>query len=154
MITIKPAGKDDVQTLQILNDEIFVVGNQKYDPDLKIDWAKSDVGKKYFTEAITNPNDIFLIAWDEKKAIGYLAASPKDFGHRLSKYIEIDNLGVSPDYRSKGIGSQLMNEFFKVAKQRGFQKVYVNTYFDNLGSIKFYEKNGFRKIDISLEKTI
>jgi ribosomal protein S18 acetylase RimI-like enzyme len=153
MITIKPAGKDDIQTLQILNDEVFV-DNHKYDPDLKMDWAKSDVGKKYFTEAVANPDDICLIAWDGERAAGYLAASPKDFGYRLSKYIEIDNMGVSPDYRSKGIGSQLMNEFFKIAKQRGFQKAYVNAYFENSGAVEFYEKNGFRKIDISLERTI
>jgi ribosomal protein S18 acetylase RimI-like enzyme len=153
VITIKVAGKDDVQTLQNLNDEVFV-DNHKYDPDLKMDWAKSETGRKYFTKAVGNPKGICLIAWDGERAVGYIEASPKYFGYRLSKYMEIDNMGVSPDYRSKGVGSQLMQKFFEIAKQRGFQKAYVNSYFENVKAIDFYEKNGFAKIDVSLERKI
>lgn len=153
MIVIKSAGKDNIQTLQNLNDEVFI-DNHKYDPDLKMGWAKSEVGRKYFIEAVSNPNGICLIAWDGEEAVGYLAASQKDFGYRLSKYIEIDNMGVSPGYRSKGVGSQLMDKFFEVAKQRGFQKAYVNAYFDNTKAIEFYERSGFSKIDVSLERRI
>jgi len=119
-----------------------------------MDWAQSDTGKEYFTEVVSNTDAICLIAEENGKAIGYIAAQPKEFGYRLSKYIEIENMGVSPEHRSKGIGIKLMDECLKKAKDRGFQKVYVNSYSENIGAINFYEKSGFKKIDISLERDL
>lgn len=153
MIIITPAQKEEIQILQNLNDDVFT-DNHKYDYDLKMDWAQSEVGNKYFTEVLDNPEAICLIAKDGEKPVGYIAALPKDFGYRLSKYIEIENMGVTPNYRSQGIGSKLINKTLEIAKERGFQKVYVNAYSDNLKGIKFYEKSGFKKIDVSLEKEI
>jgi ribosomal protein S18 acetylase RimI-like enzyme len=150
---IRIAEKDEVKILQNLNDEVFV-DNHKYDLDLKIDWAQSEIGEKYFKDALNNPNAICLIAEEDNKPIGYLVAAPKDFGYRLSKYLEIENMGVSPNFRSKGIGFQLVDKCLEIAKDKGFQKVYVNAYFENTKAIAFYEKCGLKKIDISLEKDI
>ena len=145
--------KDEVQKLQDLNDEVFV-DNHKYDPDLKMDWAQSIAGKEYFTEALNNPNSICLIAEENGVPVGYIAAAPKEFGHRLSKYIEVENMGVSPNYRSKGIGSQLIEKVLEEAKKRGFQRAYVSSYSANLKAIKFYEEKGFSQIDVSLERDL
>ena len=153
LMKIRQATVNDVSILQNLNDEVFV-DNYKYDPDLKMDWAQSKTGKEYFTDVVNNPNAICLIAEENGKAVGYIAAQPKEFGYRLSKYIEIENMGVSPEYRSKGIGLKLMEKCLEVAKEKGFKKAYVNAYSDNVGAVKFYEKNGFNKIDVSLEKNI
>lgn len=150
---IRFAGKDEVRVLQNLNDEVFV-DNHKYDPDLKLDWAQSETGEKYFTEVLNNPEAICLIAEEGGKPVGYLAATPKDFGYRLSKYIEIENMGVSPNSRSKGIGAQLVKKCLELAKKSGYQRIYVNSYFENTKAIAFYEKCGLKKIDVSLEKNI
>ncbi len=152
-MNIRQVRKGETRKLQKLNDEVFV-DNHKYDPDLKLDWAQSKAGKDYFTNIIENPDAICLIAEKNNKPIGYIAAAPKEFDYRLSKYIEIENMGVSPNYRSKGIGSQLIKKCLDVAKKRGYQKVYLNSYFYNTKAVAFYEKSGFKKIDISLEKNI
>lgn len=152
-MNIRIARKEEVKILQNLNDEVFI-DNHKYDIDLKMDWAQSVTGRKYFTKVLNNSQAICLIAEEDRKVMGYLVAAPKEFGYRLSKYIEIENMGVSPNYRSKGIGISLLNKCVEIAKQRGFQKVYVNSYFENTKAIAFYEKCGLKKIDISLEKNI
>lgn len=152
-MAIRFAHKDEVKILQDLNDEVFV-DNAQYDSDLKLDWAQSDEGKKYFTRALENPQSICLIAEENNKPIGYLVAAPKHFGYRHSACIEIENMGVSPHTRSKGLGTQLIHECFKIAKERGYQKMYVNAYIKNIRAVDFYEKNGFQKIDVSLEKDI
>ena len=150
-MNIRKAKPDDVKLLQNLNDELFA-DNSKYDKDLKLDWAQSEVGKKYFAELVNNKDAICLIAEDNEKPVGYLAAEPKEFSYRNSKYIEIDNMSVSPKFRSKGVGTKLIEECFRIARERGFERAYVNAYFQNLKAIEFYEKNGFGKIDVSLER--
>jgi len=150
---IRPVRKGETKTLQDLNDEVFA-DNSKYDSDLKKDWAQSKAGKKYFTEVINNPEAICLIAKDKNKPIGYIAAAPKEFDWRLCKYLEIENMGVSPSYRSKGIGSKLIKECLKIAKKRGFQRVFLTSYYENSQAVAFYETSGFKKIDVSLERDI
>jgi ribosomal protein S18 acetylase RimI-like enzyme len=153
MINIRPANKDEVKVLQDLNDEVFI-DNQKYDIDLDMNWAQSDRRKGYFTEVLNSPDAFCFIAEENGKEVGYIAAEPKIVSYRKSKYIEIENMGVIPEYRSKGVGSMLMNECLKWAKTQGFQKAFVNAYFDNTMAIDFYKRNGFLEIDVSLEKSL
>lgn len=63
-------------------------------------------------------------------------------------------MGVSPNFRSKGVGAQLVNQCLEIAKKNGYQKVYVNSYSDNTKATAFYEKCDLKKIDVSLEKNL
>lgn len=153
MITYREAKTDDIFILQHLNQEVFV-DNQKYDNDLVMDWTLSEKGKEYFKKLLTNPQAYCLIAEESGKPIGYIAAQPKDFSYKKSKYIEINDMGVIPGYRSGGIGSTLMQKCLTWAKNCGCKKAYVNAYFKNTPGIAFYEKNGFYKVDVSLERGI
>lgn len=153
MINIRLATKEEVQDLQNLNDEIFM-DNAKYDSDLDLTWAQSEKGRTYFTELVNNDGALCLFAEDDGKKVGYLAASPKDIDYRKSKYFEIENMGVTPAYRSKGVGKLLMQRCFEWAKEKGFQKAFVTSYVQNIGAVNFYRSNGFVEIDISLEKDL
>ena len=153
MVIIRHVRKNEVGKLQNLNDEAFI-DNPKYDPDLKMDWAHSEKGEKYFTKLVNNPNACCLVTEENSKLVGYIAAVEKRFDYRKSKYIEIENIGIIPAFRSKGIGSLLIKKCLEWARRKGFQKVYVNVYFQNQRAIKFYKKSGFSEIDISLERDI
>lgn len=150
---IREARKDEVAKLQQLNEEVFV-DNQKYDSDLFLGWSKSNKGKKYFENLLNNPNSCCLFAEIDGKLVGYIAIGHKKMGYRKSKYLEIENIGVNPAYRSKGIGALLIKKSLEWAKKRKFQKVYVNSYFENSKAINFYQRNGFKEIDIGLEMKI
>jgi ribosomal protein S18 acetylase RimI-like enzyme len=153
MITIRRANPDEIQKLQDLNDDAFA-NNPQLDPDLKLDWAQSDTGKNYFTDTIANPKNILLVAEDQGMLVGYIAGSPKHYGHRRSRYIELDNLGVAQTYRRRGIASQLIEKFLEWAEEQGFQKVYLSSYFKNSQAITFYKEMGFSEIDLGMERTI
>lgn len=152
-MTIRQARKDEIQKLQDLNDEAFA-DNPKYDSDLNLNWAQSDVGKKYFNDGLNSSETYFLVAEDGEKLVGYIAAAPQHFDDRNSKYIEIENLGIIPEYRSKGIGKKLIEECFTWAKKKGYQKAYLKCYFKNTNALTFYKNNGFSEISVSLEKEI
>jgi ribosomal protein S18 acetylase RimI-like enzyme len=154
MITLRNATTSDVGMLQNLNDEVFV-DNCKYDTDLDMNWAKGTAGFAYFTQLVENKDAFCIIAEDEGRVpIGYLAASPHPISYRKSRYIELENMGVIPTYRSKGVGSLLMAEFSKWAKKHSFDKILVNAYSANTGAVEFYKRNGFEVIDVTLEKSV
>lgn len=153
MITLRNATIKDVEALQNLNDEVFI-DNHKYDSDLVMDWAKGPEGLKYFSELVENNDAVCIIAEEDEVPVGYLAGSPHPISYRKSKYVELENMGVIPTYRSQGVGSLLMTEFSAWAKAHGFDKVLVNAYSANTGAIDFYRKNGFEVIDITLEKNV
>jgi ribosomal protein S18 acetylase RimI-like enzyme len=83
-----------------------------------------------------------------------VALSEKDFGYRLSRYIEIENIGVSSRYRSKGIGKLLLQKTEEWVKKQKATKLYVSAYWNNGKAIRFYKENGFSEIGIELEKNI
>ncbi len=153
MVHIRTADKNEVKDIQNLNNEVFI-DNQKYDSDLDMNWPQSDKGKEYFTKLLNNPDACCLLAEEDGKLVGYIAAAPKNISYRKSKFFEIENMGVIPEYRSKGIGSQLIQKCLEWAKNKGFQKLFVNAYFQNAKAIDFYKRNGFSEIDISLERTL
>ena len=150
MINIRQARTDEVEKLQFLDDEVFL-HDVEFDHDLDMTWAKGEKGKQFFTNALNDPESYCLIAEDNDKAIGYLVASSKETSYRKSKCAELQNMGVSPDYRSKGIGSMLVQKCLGWAKTKGYQKMYVSAYFGNTEAIEFYKKNGFLEIDLGLE---
>ena len=153
MINIRLAEKSEIADLQTLNDAVFADSIQ-YDSDLKSDWEDDDGGKSYFTNLVNDSESLCLIAEDEGRRVGYLAAKPAEMNHRKSKYFEIDNMGVIPEYRSHGVGKMLMEKSFEWAKEKGYQKAFVNAYFKNHAAVNFYKKFGFEEMDINLERTL
>jgi len=150
---IRKARSDEIQQLQNLNDEAFA-DNPHFDPDLDPSWAQSDKGKEYFTKAVNSSTSCFLVAEDKGKLIGYIAAAPNNFDYRRSTYVEIENLGIVPEYRSQGVGTQLMNRCLTWTKEKGYKKVFLHSYAKNNNALSFYNKQGFSEIFVTLEKNI
>ena len=153
MINVRLARRNEVTDLQKLNNEVFI-DNTIYDDDLDPNWAMSNKGFTYFTSLLNDPQSLCLIVEDGEKKIGYLAAGPKEIDYRLGKYAEVQNMGVIPEYRSHGIGKQLLCRCFDWARNQGFSKVFVCSYAKNKRAIEFYRSSGFEEIDISLEKDL
>lgn len=59
--------------------------------------------------------------------------------------LEIKNIAVIESYRSKGIGSILMNKAKEIAKENHYKILTVGTSDTGFQQIRFYEKNGFIK---------
>jgi len=153
MIKIRAGNIMDVSSLQNLNNEVFI-DNAKYDEDIIQNWATGEGGKRYFTDLFLQENSLCLIAEEDNKSIGYLVARHKQIDYRKSRYLEIENMGVNPEHRGKGIGNLLLLECAKWAKKHNYQKLFVNAYTENKNAINFYKKNSFVEIDISLESII
>lgn len=67
----------------------------------------------------------------------------------LDGTINISIMGTHPDYRGKGLGTAIINYFFKYVKSLGFEYIKVFTVPPDVKisyneTINFYEKNGFK----------
>ena len=59
------------------------------------------------------------------------------------KYLEIDNLVVTKDYRSKNIGKLLVDWMINEARESNCRTVLLDAYVENFKAHKFYYREGF-----------
>lgn len=59
--------------------------------------------------------------------------------------LEIKNMAVIEDFRSRGIGSILIDKAKEIALRNGYEILTVGTSDTGFQQIRFYEKNGFVK---------
>lgn len=152
-ITIRNALPTDWQVIQKLNNEVFE-DNAKYDPYLNLTWPFEKKGVAYYKKVTNHDTYFTLIADVDGNSAGYLVGTKRNYSYRNLKIVEIDTMGVSHKYRSKGIGKQLIKQFIIWAKNNGFTSLYVNAYIANKRAIKFYQSLGMKPIDMSLEMQI
>lgn len=152
-VVIKAAKAGDWKVIQKLNIQVFE-SDKGNDDDLDVDWPFSMEGILYYKNLVSRKSGRCFIAYVEDKPVGYIALSPKDFGYRKSKYIEVENMGVEPKYRSKGIGSMLIDEASRWARSKGAAKLFVSAYWGNKKAVKFYKRNGFYESGIEMDNKL
>jgi ribosomal protein S18 acetylase RimI-like enzyme len=148
-IVIKRANPQDWELMQKLNHELFE-DNAAYDKYLDLQWPFTK-GLEYYKKYLSNPTYCTLLAYDGDMPVGHIVGGPKDISYRKVKTAEIYEMGVSPEYRSRGIGSQLVTALRKWAKEQGYETLMVNAYHGNEKGVAFYKKQGLQPIDINLE---
>jgi ribosomal protein S18 acetylase RimI-like enzyme len=152
-INIRVAQSDDWKSIQKLNNEVFQ-NDKDNDPDMDLNCPFTEKSIKYYKNLANGTYGHCFIAEINSEAVGYVALSIKYFVHRKSKYVEVENIGVSPEYRSQGIGEKLMNQAGSWAKEQGAQRLYVEAFWGNNQAIKYYKNNGFVEIGVELEKVL
>lgn len=64
------------------------------------------------------------------------------------KLIEIKNIAVAERYQGKGIGTLLIKDAIKTAKQLGYKKIRIGTGNSSSGQLQLYQKLGFIRIEV------
>ena len=97
----------------------------------------SDLLPKLFFDHFKNTS---FIVEEEGEIIGFLIGF---LSQSYSNEAYIHFVGIHPEYRGKGIGRQLYNQFFDVIKQSGRNIVRCVTSPVNKASIAYHTKMGF-----------
>ena len=150
-IKIQTAQSNDWKIIQKLNHQVFL-SDQANDDDLELNWPFSRKGIAYYHKLANGKHGKCYIAYLDHKPVGYVAI--KHFGYRKSKYVEIENIGVDPEYRSSGIGQLLLKAVVKWAKDQKATKLFVSAYWHNKRGIKFYKRHGFYESGLELDRKI
>jgi len=76
-----------------------------------------------------------FFAWDGTEIIGLITVAHSSEGCEI---ISLDSLR-----EDKGIGTALINEVIKAAREKGCRRIFLITTNDNLRALGFYQKRGF-----------
>jgi GNAT superfamily N-acetyltransferase len=59
------------------------------------------------------------------------------------KYVELDNVVIDKDYRSKGVGKLLCDRVIEEGKKAGCETAMLDAYAENMSAHRFYFREGF-----------
>ena len=111
---------------------------KKGEPDGKSgDWVLENTQK-----FIKNPNNIFLLAYFDNQIAGMISAYKLQRMDDKESEMFFYEIGVSKQFRQKGIGKALIEELKRIAKELGINEMFVLTNRSNLPAMKLYESTG------------
>lgn len=94
---------------------------------------------EHFRHSVADGGDAFG-CFDDGKLVAYGTTGSEVFG-RMAKYILLDQLFVSKDYRNKHIGRTLLRMCAERARNRGAEKLYLCAG-SSEDTVAFYRKMG------------
>lgn len=90
-------------------------------------------------EILNDPFSKGIIAQVNSVPAGWL----KLFEDRINKKFFVSSLYVLPEYQGFGLGKQLLNEAYRIAKEKQFSKVWLGVMKQNVKSLEWYISLGF-----------
>ena len=119
---------------------------------------KEENWEEYLTNKMEDKNFILLVACKENKIVGVCSAEIKHCGDGKETCIRdilfIDYIAVDEQNRRFKIGTKLLDEIKKIAKEEDVSTVELNVWGFNTGAIQFYEKNEMKPKRIVYEYLI
>ena len=104
---------------------------------------------------IRSKSNIFFVMEDDNKVVGFIDGNvPDDEWWYKEKVAYINHLCVDFSYRKKGIATELMAEFEKVAKELDAKNLRLLAFPNNKPAVTFYKKNGFLEYSTYYSKHI
>ena len=96
-----------------------------------------------YSQNIKNPNNIYLIAEENSKPVGYAGCHLQPLLHHQGMVAEIQEIYILPEYRNAGIGKMLMDKIKLLAKDMGAVQLEVTTRTFRQQAIRFYINQDF-----------
>ncbi len=156
MITIRKATIADLQTILDFNTKLCTKEHKEFDPTINPNFPATERGISYFKRTIEDNDRSIFIAEVGEKSVGYIAGGLEPVGafRLISNMCEVDNMWVDEEYRSHGVGTQLMDMMTTWAREKGTKRMRVVASFGNNRAIDFYKKKGFGELDVILERDV
>ena len=127
---IRKAKEQDLKQLSRMYKSVFKVHNI---------FTKSEKEIEEYLKPLISDT---IVAEEDGKIVGGLVIFRKQYGDW--NLFNFKHVGVANEYQGKGIGSQLLKEAEKICK-KGKVELRVAEGVSEIGTIAFYEKNGYKK---------
>jgi ribosomal protein S18 acetylase RimI-like enzyme len=117
------------------SEELFEYLERTYDP---VKLAKS----------IRKENNVYLLAIYDGQIAGFVKVKKHSLNDHIESggQMELQKIYVLPSAQHNGVGTLLLNSVMELARQIYPDHVWLDTHISNERAIRFYERNGFRKV--------
>lgn len=154
-MTIRPAAVEDIPAIEGLLQEVLFVHHQAR-PDLFE--AK---GSKYTRSQLedllkNNQRPIFVYEDENGQVLGHMFTIIEE-SHAPQvphKTLFIDDLCVNEAARGQKIGEQLYQFALGYAKEIGCYNLTLNVWNDNVGALRFYQRQGLKPQETRMEQIL
>jgi [ribosomal protein S18]-alanine N-acetyltransferase len=96
--------------------------------------------RNLFAEYARKCGDLFLVAEDGEKVVGYCIGCITRGGASL------ESIAVAPSMKGKGVSDALLRSLLRRLRRRGVGRVGLMVKVTNLRAMGFYERYGFRRV--------
>ncbi|MGE0076765.1 MAG: GNAT family N-acetyltransferase [Bacteroidales bacterium] len=101
---------------------------------------------------INSSETIYLVAEIDGRVVGFLSIHIQHILHHSNSTCELQELNVFNEYRSLGIGTQLMQEAERIAKELGLEEIELTTKVFRKRAQEFYTRLGFENTHLKFVK--
>jgi len=130
-------------THETLNEVLPLIG--KYQEFYEVTVINDEKNKCFFSQFIGSDNGVLHLYRSEGKAVGFTTIYNGFSSTRAETVAILNDLYVSQSYRGKGIGKELVDHAFNVAKERGYSRLQWLTAQDNVKAQELYNSLGANK---------
>lgn len=146
-IEIRKATEADYQVINSLYFECYTLNHQSIPKTYK-KTPKNPQSKGEFLNMLEDKKALLLVATINDRVVGFsYSFIEKETGNNVVygyHRVYIGDLYVLPNYQRQGIGSLLIKEVEKWAKDRKLNDLAVLVYNFNKKAVNFYEKQGYQ----------
>jgi len=150
-IDIRRATSDDAKSLTDLSYTTFwdaFAHHPKNAPDDLAHYMRQAFSVERIADELNDPRAVFLMAEIEGELAGYakLVCDHIEPGISAEKPIELNRLYSQQKFLGQGVGQTLMDACFDLARENGFDTIWLGVWEYNPRAQRFYEKNGFKEV--------
>lgn len=132
-ILVRPGRKEDAGFVRALSERAFKLYGDY--GDVIAQWLESGVAET-------------LMAVRHGRPMGFaMIGKSAELGTQCNR-LELLAIAVQERERRKGLGSRLLREIIRLAKNRGADELMLHTGSDNTAAIRLFQKNGFEVVGL------
>jgi ribosomal protein S18 acetylase RimI-like enzyme len=132
MLQTRPCRSEDFDAVLVLLKQLWP--EKSFDPDAL---------RTVFNRALTSDTQAYICSADDDKVIGFGSLTIKNNLWQEGYLAHVDELVVDAEYRSRGVGTILLEQLFVIARQRGCGRIELDSGFHRADAHCFYERQGF-----------
>ncbi|HVQ94254.1 MAG TPA: GNAT family N-acetyltransferase [Mycobacteriales bacterium] len=157
-ITVSVAGPADLDALVASVCALFAEDAGAHDPWMDVQWPVRE-GAAYYASIADNPACLLAVAHDTSldggRVVGHLIGKISEpVSVRPSRFAILESLRVAPEARNQGVGSLLVDEFFRWARQHQAEQASVTAFAANTAAQRFYTRHGFAPTSLTLRAAV
>jgi len=121
--------------------ETFANDNSEADMQAYID---KTYNLKQVAENLLNPSIIYFVAYGLNQVLGYIKLIENSNAAGLNgKAMELEKIYVRKQAHGSQVASMLMQQAIDLAKEKGYEHLFLGVWQDNERALAFYKKFGF-----------